>query len=449
MKFKNLIIMLVMSLLLASCNVLTGSRSRWDEQTLYSGVMYEVNVRQYTKEGTFDAFATHLPRLKTLGVDILWFMPIHPISVKNRKGTLGSYYSIADYYDVNPEFGTKQDFKDLVNQAHDLGFKVILDWVANHSGWDNEWIETNPEWYTQVGGQIVHPEGTDWTDVADFNFNNQALRKEMINAMKYWVREFDIDGYRADVAGSVPTSFWEEAVKEIEKIKPVLMLAEDDSNPRLLDYAFDSNYQFRFYSIMKDVANKRRTSTDVLVGINNIRNKYKNGIFPFIYTTNHDENSWDNPLPTVFKDATEAMNVLIFTMPGMPLIYSGQEINSNQKLAFFEKDEIIWGDAINNPYHKFYEKLTRLKKSNSALWHLDNNNFEELKLENNILYFVRSNPENEVVVLINLSDASNSIKVGVDNTNYLDYFANTAMAGTSNLEITLPAWGYQVLIKQP
>lgn len=447
MNIKKLTAFILSLALLTSCSLGLSSRSKWSEEELYSAVVYEVNVRQYTKDGTFKAFSEHLPRLKTLGVDVLWFMPIHPISEVKRKGSLGSYYAIKDYYGINPEFGTKQDFKDLVNQAHELGFKVILDWVANHSGWDNEWVSKHPDWYTQVNGQIIHPQGTDWTDVADFNYNNQALRKEMIKAMKYWVTDFDVDGFRADVAGSVPVSFWEDATLELEKVKPLFMLAEDDSNPRLLDYAFDSNYQFRFYSIMKDVANNRRGTTDILAGINNIRAKYKDGIFPFIYTTNHDENSWDNPLPIVFKDATKAMNLLIFTMPGMPLIYSGQEINSSQKLAFFDKDEIIWGDALNNLYHKFYEQLTALKKNNSALWHKDNDNFDVLKIENDILYFVRSNPSNEVLVLINLSDKASAIEIDLK-ASYLEYFSGVRVADSLNV-FNLDPWGYQVLIKQP
>lgn len=447
---KKLILSFILTLLLSSCQYLPSNlsnRSMWNDEQLYGSTMYEVNVRQFTEEGTFNAFSEHLPRLKTLGVDILWFMPIHPISLEKRKGTLGSYYAIKDYYDVNPEFGTKQDFRNLVNKAHDMGFKVILDWVANHTGWDNQWIVDHPEWYTQDFGEIIHPEGTDWTDVADLNFNNNDLRKEMTNAMKYWVREFDIDGFRADVAGSVPTSFWEQARREIERIKPVLMLAENEGNMRLLDSAFDTNYQFRFYGVLKDVANGRRRPSEIMVSLNNMKSNYRDGTFPFVYTTNHDENSWDDALPVLFKDATKAMNVLIFTIPAMPLIYNGQEVNSSKSLLFFEKDLIDWGNAETNEYHIFYQQLTSLKKNNPALWHDSMSNLKTIRVENDVLIYTLIKGENNVTVVLNLNKETKNLNPNLNGT-YLDYFLNSEINLTNLDQIVLQPWDYKVFINK-
>jgi glycosidase len=215
--------------------------------------IYEVNIRQYTPEGTFNAFAQHLTRLKGMGVDILWFMPINPISEKNRKGPLGSYYAVADYQKVNPEFGNLDDFKNLVNQAHELGMKVIVDWVANHTGWDNWLIEKHPDWYTHDdSGQILAPVA-DWTDVADLNYDNADLRKYMIESLEYWIKEADIDGYRCDVAGMVPLDFgWKPS--KLDAIKPVFMLAEWEAPEAHL--AFDMTYGWEFHHIMNEIAQK-------------------------------------------------------------------------------------------------------------------------------------------------------------------------------------------------
>ncbi|MEN6456923.1 MAG: alpha-amylase family glycosyl hydrolase, partial [Prolixibacteraceae bacterium] len=241
---------LLLLLILAACQpkamkpqdkASAAGRPEW----LKDAVLYEVNIRQYTPEGTFDAFAEHLPRLKKLGVDILWLMPVHPISEKNRKGTLGSYYSVRDYQGINPEFGTLDDFKRLVNRSHELGMKVIIDWVANHTGWDHRWISEHPDWYTQDStGAIISP-NPDWSDIADLNFAVQPMRREMIREMQYWLRETDIDGFRCDVAWGVPQDFWEEARASLDSVKPVYMLAEDEDHPEFLEKAFDSNYAWK------------------------------------------------------------------------------------------------------------------------------------------------------------------------------------------------------------
>ena len=226
-----------------------------------NSVIYEVNVRQYTHEGTFKAFEAHLPRLKDLGVDILWFMPIHPISEIERKGTLGSYYAVQDYKAINPEFGTLDDFKALVETAHDMGFKILLDIVANHTGWDNDWIN-NDGWYTTNSeGEIVSPsgQGTTWPDVAELNYDNHEMRAEMIEVMKFWIEEIGVDGYRADYANGVPVDFWEAVRKELDEIKEVYMLAEDNKVYELLEHAFNSNYGWDLRHVINQIAQDRKS----------------------------------------------------------------------------------------------------------------------------------------------------------------------------------------------
>jgi len=226
----------------------------WSRQA----VIYEVNIRQYTQEGTFEAFRSHLPRLRELGVDVLWFMPVHPISEVNRKGTLGSYYAIRDYKGVNPEFGTANEFRALVKEAQDLGFKVLLDWVANHSGGDNIWLEEHPDWYVRdENGDPVIP--YDWSDTYKLDYTHPAMRDGMIDALTYWVSEYNIDGYRCDVAYEVPTDFWEEARKKLEDIKPVFMLAEAETAD-LLEKAFDMNYNWRLKDLMNQIVQGEKAS---------------------------------------------------------------------------------------------------------------------------------------------------------------------------------------------
>ncbi|MCD8193327.1 MAG: alpha-amylase, partial [Tannerellaceae bacterium] len=303
-----------------------------------NAVIYEVNIRQYTNEGTIKAFQQHLPRLKELGVDILWFMPIHPISEVNRKGTLGSYYAIRDYQAVNPEFGTIEDFKALVQEAHSLGFKVLLDWVANHSGCDNVWLETNPDWYVRdENGNPVSP--YDWTDTYKLDYDNPAMRKGMTDALTFWVSECDIDGYRCDVAYEVPTDFWDQARKELEAIKPVFMLAEADV-PELTLNAFDMTYNWPLKNLVnqiakgknavkstyapidapEEMAEKKAVDLDELLA--SYEERYPQDSYVMNFITNHDENSWDGSEFTRLGDGVKAFAVLTYTIPGMPLIYT-------------------------------------------------------------------------------------------------------------------------------
>lgn len=431
-----------------------------------NAVIYEVNLRDYnanyyktkTKD-IFTQFIGELPRLKKLGVNTLWFMPIHPIGKLNRKGTLGSPYSVADYQDVNPEFGTKATFKTLVDSAHAQGFKVILDWVANHSAWDNKWLTGTPsrkDWYTQdAKGNVVMPPGFDWTDVADLNYNNPDMRAAMIAAMKYWVTTFGIDGYRCDYAPGVPVSFWEEASAQLNAIKPMYMLAEADSYQLLLRSAFVSDYNWPLNNQMPGM-----TKGNFQWQLNHVKTWYPNGTFPMNYTSNHDLNSWTDTEFNRIGDSYPAMAALSFTFPGVPMIYTGQEIGLNRKILFFEKDPVVWPTATTAAAWKwtdFYTKLTKLKANNSALasgsaggpiTDLTNDN-------SNVISFSRTKGNNTVIVVINTDKsypwqpkapqrAVISTGLPTTGTTLYQYSTGVAVKVTDKLTVSLPASGYEI-----
>lgn len=373
---------------------------------LENAVMYEVNIRQYSESGHIDEVTNDLPRLHELGVDILWLMPIHPISELNRKGELGSYYSIQDYYGFNPEFGTIDDFDRFVQTAHSFGMKVILDLVINHTGWDHEWVTTNPEYYTQINGQIVHPQGTDWTDVADLNHDNQDLINELVKMTSYWVREHRVDGYRADVAGSVPTSAWRKIIPTLRAINhEVIMLAEDNS---VFDWFDVFNLNYGGWSLtgnMKRIARGQANELYLRTYLETMHSRYPAGSFPLLFTTNHDMNSWEGTLDDFYGDAYPLMRMLTFTLPGMPLLYNGQESNNEKQLAFFEKDLINWGSYEET---NSIQTLITLKDNNPAL--NATNVFQSTYIVEDesraIFSFIRVNKDktNHVLVLANLDN---------------------------------------------
>ena len=332
--------------------------------------IYEVNVRQYTPEGTLAAMAAHLPRLQKMGVSILWFMPIQPIGQLKRKGGLGSYYAIADHTAVNPEFGTMADFRALVQQAHALGMKVILDWVANHTAWDHVWTRQHPEWYLRNDQGEIHSylydNGTeieDWSDVCGLDYKNPSLWPAMTQAMLHWLREADIDGFRCDVAGLVPTPFWEQARAQMEPVKPVFMLAEW-ADPGLHAKAFDMTYDWSLYEVLKKIAKGQGDARDLRHYLEQPDKVYPADAYRMTFTANHDTNSWHGHDAAHYGDAFRAMAVLAATLPGMPLVYSGQESGLNKQLQFFEKDAIDWGGF---QHADFYAGLLQLKKEHPAL----------------------------------------------------------------------------------
>jgi glycosidase len=413
-----------------------------------NAVLYEVNIRQYTPEGTFKAFETHLPRLKELGVDILWIMPIHPISLKNRKGSLGSYYAVKDYKAINPEFGTMEDFKNLVNKAHELGFKVIIDWVANHTGWDNQWIVDHKDWYTQDSLGNVIPPNPDWSDIADLNFDSKHMRRAMIDAMDFWVKEADIDGFRCDVAWGVPLDFWEAARASIDSIKPVYMLAEDEDHPDFLKKAFNSNYTWKLHHLLNEVAQGKKTAKEIRTYFTENSNKYAPGSFPMQFITNHDENSWAGSEYERMGDAVKAFATLTFTLDGIPLLYSGQEAGLKKRLLFFEKDTINWKDLS---MQKFYQSLIKLKHSNQALWNGMAGAplvFVETSVPDNVLAFTREKDKNQVLAIFNLSANPVDAIIQLPQTgDYKEYFSGETKKLEKGTVIHLDKWGVQVFIR--
>lgn len=343
--------------------VVIGERTQAD--WIDTAIIYEVNVRQYTNEGTFAAFSSHLERLKNMGVNTLWFMPIYPISELNKKGTLGSYYSIRDYKEVNNEFGTLDEFKELVNKAHEMGFHVILDWVANHTGWDHTWITEHSEYYAKdENGNIISPLNTDWNDVAQLDYTNNDMRTAMIDAMKFWIDDIGVDGFRCDYAQGVPLDFWEQARTELDKVKPIYMVAEDGTNSdSLLNKAFDSNYNFELYDALK-LASSVPNTADKLESY--IKKDLPYGAFKMNFIDNHDKNTYDGTLADRFgEESLGALYTVVFTAEGLPLIYSGNEEDSDISLEFFEKDNIDFGDY---KYEKLLTDFCTIKTENEPLY---------------------------------------------------------------------------------
>jgi glycosidase len=413
----------------------------------YDKAIYEVNVRQYTEEGNFKSFEKHLPRLKELGADILWLMPIHPIGEKNRKGTLGSYYSVKDYKAVNPEFGTLDEFKSLVKMIHKMGMYVIIDWVANHTAWDNQWIEEHPGFYIQDSlGNIISP-NPDWTDVADLNFDIKELWTEMIDALRFWVEECDIDGYRCDVAGMVPTEFWIEARTELEKIKNVFMLAEWDTPE--VHLAFDMTYDWDLHHIMNGIVKEEKTAADLIEHLNKNEEKFPANAFRMQFTSNHDENSWNGTEFERLGDGVEAFAVLTCFIPDMPLVYSGQEAGFNRRLSFFEKDSIEW------KYYKLfdiYSKLFQLKKNNTALKNGERDGemiYIQNSNEKNIFAFTRSSEKDKVLALFNLSSKPVEVELAGDSLpgSYKNYFTGKLESFSTVASFELNPWEYRVYTK--
>jgi glycosidase len=364
--------------------------------------IYEVNLRQYSTGGTFKEFAAHLPRLQSLGVGILWFMPLQPIGEVNRKGPLGSYYSVKDYRAVNPDHGTLADFRNLVTQIHDMGMYVLIDWVGNHTAWDNPLAKAHPDWYTHDSTGSFVPPVPDWHDVIDLNYDNPDLRAYMIESLKFWVDSTGIDGFRCDVSGMVPMSFWNQARQELNKIKPVFILAEDE-NPLCHDQAFDMTYGWELHKLMNLLARKQApvSALDAYFA-KNVAN-YPADAYRMYFTDNHDENSWNGTVVERLGKAAQVFAVLSATAPGMPLIYSGQEAGLSKRLKFFEKDTIVWHDT---PWVDLYQTLLALKRRNHALWNGSaGGDLVRIPTDNDssVFAFSRTRDNQSVLVILNLS----------------------------------------------
>ncbi|GAB3493780.1 alpha-amylase family glycosyl hydrolase [Spirosoma knui] len=418
-----------------------------------NATIYEVNTRQFSAEGNFKAVEAQLPRLKEMGVDIIWMMPIYPISQKNKKGTLGSPYAVADYKAVNPEYGTLADFKALVRRAHALGLRVLLDWVPNHTGWDHVWVTEHPDWYTQVNSKMTAPidpktgNPTDWTDVVDLNYDNPDMRKGMIEAMQYWLKECDIDGFRCDVAGFVPNDFWAQLRPELDKIKTVFMLSEWEDEPDQFKSCFNMNYGWGMHTMMRAVAKGARTADKIDSLRDANQKRFPAWYYQMLFTQNHDENSWNGTLTESFGPAADAFIVLSSTLEGMPLVYNGMESNLNKRLAFFEKDTIAWGT-----YEKsnFFKALLTLKHRNRALWNgLAGGKVEKIVTDHDdkIYAFQRQRDSDRVVVLLNLSNQAQNFQLTGDGFVgiYTDVFSHRSVELKADMAVTLKPWEYRVL----
>ena len=413
----------------------------------YNKTIYEVNIRQYSKEGTFKAFEKHLPRLKEMGVGILWLMPIHPIGEKNRKGNLGSYYSVKDYKAVNPEFGTLKEFKALVDKVHKMGMYVIIDWVANHTAWDNIWMDEHPEFYTKDSLGNFTPPVPDWTDVADLNYDNKELWAAMTDALKFWVEEYNIDGYRCDVAGMVPIEFWIEVRKELDKIKPVFMLAEWDTPE--MHKVFDMTYDWSTNKLMNAIAKGEKTAEDMLKNLNDDKNNYPPNAIRMQFTSNHDENTWNGTVFERLGDGAEAFAVFSFLIPDMPLIYTGQEAGLDKRLAFFDKDVVEWKE---NKFQTIYTKLISLKKNNDALLNGESGgiiawaNSTDTK---NILAFTRAKNKDKIFAIFNFSDKEVEFELDGETISgiYKNYFTGKIETFSDKETFKFHPWEYRVYMK--
>ena len=417
-------ILLLFTLFFISCNDQKELPTNFNINEIKDGVIYEANIRQYSESGKFEDFTKDIYKLKDLGVKIIWLMPIHPISKTNRKGTLGSYYSISDYKAVNPEFGNKDDLDELIKEAHKHGMLVILDWVANHTGWDHKWIENKPDYYTKnENGEITDPinpstgESWGWTDVADLNFDNMEMQNEMIEAMEYWVKEHEIDGYRLDAAHSCPASFWKKSIERLKKIKNVLMLAESDgyhTGGFELIELFDMSYNWSGHHVLNRIYKKENNSEDLKLNINRNLNDYSSKHVLMNFTSNHDENTWAGTVFDRYGDGAKTFAALTYFLPGIPLIYNGQEYGLNKRLEFFEKDFIT---KKQTDFYEFYSNLNSLKKENNILDIDSEIKFEIIETNNkNLICYKRTKNNDSMYFVANLSEESQEINTEFSET---------------------------------
>ena len=435
-----------------------------------NAVIYEANIRQYSPEGTFNAFTKDIPVLKQLGVKIIWLMPIYPISMQNRKATgdlsiedikdpeerkkyLGSAYAISDYTAVNPDYGTKEDFRKLIKTAHDNGIYVILDWVPNHTGWDHKWIKEHPEYYHKnAKGEVTDPinpetgESWGWTDVAHLDYANAGLHDAMRNEMMYWVKEENVDGFRCDVADNVPTPFWEKTIPELRKIKPVFMLMESNKDYLFKDGLFDMGYGWEAHHVMNDINKGTKTVADFDKTIQKIADTYERNDFFMNFTTNHDENSWNGTEYERMGDGVEAFTVLTYMMPGLPLIYTGQEYDLKHRLKFFEKDSI---PKNKGKMFGIFEKLGQLKSSNPALNGGKNSAaYQRIPTtdDEKILAFQREKSGAKLVYVANLSKDELEFELGLEGT-FRNYMTGEAVTLSKGQKQRFKPWEYWVLAK--
>jgi glycosidase len=410
--------------------------------------IYQLNTRQFTSEGTLRAAEKELPRLKELGVGIVWLMPIHPIGKARRKGELGSPYAVQDYFKVNPELGTMQDLKAFVATAHGLGLHVILDWVANHTAWDNVLQAEHPDWY--LANHQGLPRSTpwfDWDDIIELDYSKPAVREYMTRAMRFWVREAGVDGYRADASGFVPQDFWDNAAAELRAIKPVFLLAEWESR-ELHARAFDASYAWTWWDTMKSIAGGHGNAASLNQYYAWNEKYYPRDAYRMLYVTNHDKNTEGTEFET-FGPALDATIVLSVASAGMPMMYNGQEAGNERRLKFFDRDPIVWQAS---PYGALYKQLFALKKSNTALW----NGHWGAPMEQvtssapkQVLSFVRQNARDKVFAVFNLSSEAQQVSFSGDlhAGRYREFGSGAAVELAAGSTVSLAPWGYKLYVR--
>ncbi|NND25101.1 MAG: alpha-amylase [Flavobacteriaceae bacterium] len=477
---KNLLILLIASSLFIGCKTENKNEAKTDvkdtktnvdpvsPEMMETAIIYEANIRQYSEDGSFSAFTKDIPELKKLGVKVIWLMPIFPISETKRKATggdfasliedeatrnkmLGSYYAVSDFTKINPEFGTLEDFRELLNTAHNNGMYVILDWVPNHTGWDHTWLKTNPEFYTKnAKGEITDPLNEDgtpigWADVADLNYDNKELREEMIKDMMYWVAEENIDGFRCDVAGAVPIDFWKEAIPQLRAKKELFMLAEAWEPELLKGNLFDMAYGWDRHHTLNEMAKGEGAVKAWNEIMAKDQKRYEDDDILMTFVTNHDENSWNGTIKERMGDAAETLTVLSYVAPGMPLIYSGQEYDMDHRLKFFEKDQI---PKTKGTMWALLEKLGRLKTTSTAL-HGGKNaaSYQPIEVNNeNILMFKRHKNGVGLTFIANVSGTAQTYSNNLDG-DYLNYMTNELESfSKATGDITMAPWSYKILI---
>lgn len=454
---KNLFLVVLAVFLSFSCNRKPQTVAEPEEKCTVehqdwtrSAVIYEVNIRQYTKEGTLKAFEQHLPRLKELGVDILSFMPLQPVSEKDRQGTLGNYYIIQNYGEVNPSFGTKEDFKQVVNKAHESGFKIIIHWMGYATGTDNTWVAEHPEWYMKDASNnlklIENNKG-----MYQLDYNNQEMRRAMSDLMKNSLTEFGIDGFVCNKAQEVPVDYWNGLRKELDSIKPVLMIAESEDK-RLLDHAFDANYSRELSSLMQNINKGKNNAEDIVAYIQNLDSLVMDTLlcsdsYKVNYITNNEQNAFEGTEYDRYGKMTEAFAVLTYTLNGMPMMYTGQEVGLKKRLSYYDKDVVpSWNE---NSTTKFYKKLNELKHTHPALRAGEMGGKirkYSSSAQKELLIFSRERAGKEVMVMLNLSgkNVTYSSNDALGRPNYTDVFTGKVVA---NLPKTLKAWEYRVFTR--
>ncbi len=454
--------LLFLSIILLStgCNDIPSERAEYvpervpfTSKTIEKAIIYEANIRQYSADGTFNAFTKDIPLLKKMGVDIIWLMPIHPISEKNRKGKLGSPYSVNDFKSINPDYGTPEDLDFLIEAAHANGMYVVMDWVANQTGWDHQWITGHPEYYVRdEKGKIQDPSNSKtgepwgWTDVAELNYDNPELRKMMVQEMLYWVKNHEIDGFRLDAAQEVPSDFWDVARDSIKNINANFLIIETEKSDTAPP-GFDMHYNYRAQQLMNGIAVGKNSVADWDAYFDTQKKSDKESAIPINSTSNHDENAWNGTAYERLGDAAETFTVLTYLMPGVPLIFNGQEYDNKKRLPFFDKDSII---HTKGKYIGLYEKLGRLKKTHPALSaYLNQGNYSRIQTSDNqnILAFWRTDKNDSIFFVANLVKHPNKPNLPISGI-FKDYFSGKILSVTEETAFDFKPWEYKVLIKQ-